>query len=133
MTVAVATAALIPDLNSVDVTEKTIILRGTVTVGASPLTYATGGITLDLTAFGDFLKSGSLPTEVKIWSNAPASAPNTAQYLYSFAKGTTQKNGTMQVWTGAAAQSGLAELSAGSVPAGVSGDVISIRAEFPRV
>ena len=60
MTVAVATAALIPDLNSVDVTEKTIILRGTVTVGASPLTYATGGITLDLTAFGDFLKKSRL-------------------------------------------------------------------------
>jgi hypothetical protein len=51
-------------------------------------------------------------------------------YLYQYAPGTTLANGTMQVFTGAAAQSALAELAAGNYPANVLNDVIQGEAYF---
>ena len=129
---AVATFALGSDLNAVDTTERSLILRGTVTVGPSPLQYVTAGILADLTALKDALKSGQLPTSVKIWSMPSTASAETNVYIYLFCLGTTQANGKMQVYTGAAAQTALTELSAGNIPAGVSGDTIVFEAVFPR-
>lgn len=130
---AVATFALGSGLNAVDTTERSIILRGTVVIGVSPLQYVTAGILADLTALGDALKSGQLPTSVRVWSMPTTASPETNQYLYLFCLGTTQANGKLQVYTGAAAQTALTELSAGNIPAGVSGDAIVFEAVFPRV
>jgi hypothetical protein len=101
--------------------------------------YSTGGDTLDLTTLfalaagapGASIPSAALPSEVRIWSARPAANPQTATYDYQFAPGTTLKNGTMQVFTGAAAQSGFAELAAAAYPAGVTGDTINGEACFP--
>lgn len=129
---AVATFALGSDLNAIDTTERSIILRGTVTVGASPLQYVAAGILADLTVLGDALKSSKLPTSVKMWSMPSTASPETNLYIYLFCLGTAQNNGKMQIYTGAAAQTALTELSAGNIPAGVSGDVIQFEAVFPR-
>ena len=109
-----------------------ITVRGTIAFGANPLTYATGGIILDFTG-QDQIKSGSLPSQVLIKSAKAAAAPNTSEFVYTYLPGTTQANGKLQILTGAAAQSALAELAAGAVPAGVSGDTIIFEATFPRL
>jgi hypothetical protein len=101
--------------------------------------YVAGGDTLDLTQLFNLLSSapgGVLPTfegvaKVEFQSNRPAGAANNGNlYEYSYAPGTTLQNGTMQVFTGAAAQTGLTELAAGNYPAGVTTDVIQGEAQF---
>jgi hypothetical protein len=51
-------------------------------------------------------------------------------FIYQYAPSTTNANGTFQVFTGAAAQAALTELSAGAYPANVLNDVISGEAYF---
>lgn len=91
--------------------------------------YVAGGDTLDLTqlfvAAGLNVPSRSLPVKIELQSARPKGAADSAAlFQYEFAVGTTLANGTMQVFTGAAAQSGLAELNAGNYPAGVLDDTI---------
>jgi hypothetical protein len=120
----------------IEKTPKLLRVRGIITPSGN---YAAGGDTLDLTTIfalaagapGASLPTAALPVEVRIWSACPAATPQTHQYQYGFAPGTTLKNGTMQVFTGAAAQTALTELSAGAYPAGVTGDVILFEACFP--
>jgi hypothetical protein len=91
--------------------------------------YVAGGDALDLTAVfgtaglpGYSFPTASLTEKVEIQSvQTPGVA---AQFEYQYVPGTTLANGKMQVLTGAAAQSGLAELSAGNYPAAVLADVI---------
>lgn len=99
--------------------------------------YVTGGDTLDLTQLFNLASSApgmNLPTfegvaKVELQSNR--SAPGAAnQAVYQYCQGTTLANGTMQVLTGAAAQAGLTELSAGAYPALVTGDTIQGEAYF---
>lgn len=102
-----------------------LVVRGTIAVSASPATYPTGGFALDFSNAG--IQSNSAPLWVDIQSLlAPA-----ALFIYKWVAGTTIANQKMLVVTGAAAQSGLAEFATGSTPAGVSGDTIGFRAEFP--
>lgn len=95
--------------------------------------YVAGGDTLDLTQLFSLLSSApgnSLPTfetvaKCEVASFRPAGGASSANlFLYSFAPGTTLANGTLQVYTGAAAQTAPTELSAGNYPAGVLNDVI---------
>lgn len=93
--------------------------------------YATGGDTLDLTALfgtaglpGYSFPTASLPEKVEFSSNKPASGAQTNLFVYNYVPGTTLANGKFQVFTGAAAQTALTELSAGAYPAGVTADVI---------
>lgn len=93
--------------------------------------YVAGGDTCDLTQL--FALLGGMPgsvvpsfeavakVQIRSFPNAPGA---NAMFEYRYCKGTTLANGTMQVLTGAAAQSGLAELAAGNYPAGVTTDVI---------
>lgn len=127
---AVATA--VPTITFVETTQDAIHVHGTLAVGASPLTYATKGITLSFAGL-DLIKSSSAPIKVYIMSQAPAGYGAANMYEYSFNPGTTQANGLMQIFTGAAAQTALTELSAGAVPAGVSGDTIVFEAIFQKV
>lgn len=127
--------------NGQPVIEKTPLLFrvfGKVTPSGS---YATGGDTLDLSssslfsttasAPGKSLPSAGLPIYVRFWSAKSAASPQTNLFVYNFAPGTTNANGKMQVFTGAAAQTALTELSAGAYPAGVTADVIYFEAAFP--
>lgn len=100
--------------------------------------YVAGGDILDLTQLlstaavgpGMNLPTFDLPDEVVIRS-IPAAPGPAAEFKYRYCRGTTLANGTMQVLTGAAAQSGFTELNAGNYPAGVLADVIQAVASFP--
>ena len=101
--------------------------------------YSAGGDTLDLTqlfnlassAPGDTLPTIDAVAKVEIQSfRAQGATGSAGLYVYSYAPGTTLANGTMQVFTGAAAQSPLTELSAGAYPANVANDVIQGEAYF---
>lgn len=102
--------------------------------------YVAGGDTLDLTqllgsltsdAPGGVLPTVSLPAKVEFQSARPkGNADSNKLFCYSYAPNTTLANGTMQVFTGAAAQSPLTELTAGNYPAAVLDDVIQGEAYF---
>jgi|HubBroStandDraft_1064217.scaffolds.fasta_scaffold09152_6 hypothetical protein len=98
--------------------------------------YVQGGDALDLTTILSAMLGQALPTFdlaslVLIVSQRPAGGANNANlYEYNFAPGTTLQNGTMQVFTGAAAQTALTELAAGNYPAGVLNDTIVATCEF---
>jgi len=104
-----------------------IFFKVTLTNGAT--NYAAGGETLDLTQLfgsaglpGYSFPTASLPEKVELQSVQTPGVPT--QFEYQYVPGTTLANGKIQVFTGAAAQSGLAELANGNYPAGVLGDTI---------
>lgn len=95
--------------------------------------YVPGGDICDLTQLfallggmpGSVVPSFEAVAKVEIQSfRAKGGANNGNLFLYSYAPGTNLTNGTMQVFTGAAAQTALTELAAGNYPAGVTTDVI---------
>lgn len=102
--------------------------------------YAAGGIPIDFTQLFALLASApgaSLPTGANPLtpvSLESSRAPGVANvYVYHFVPGSTPSNGFVQILTGAAAQSGLTELAAGALPAGVTADTISGRVTFPKL
>lgn len=128
MAAALATVTV----TDVDNTQKYEIVHFTVAVNANPATYTTGGNVCSFSGF-DQIKATSPATRILCWSQPAAASPNTSEFVYSILPGTTLANGVFQVFTGAAAQSALTELSAGAVPAGVSGDTIVGVAWFKRI
>lgn len=120
----------------IEKTPKLLRIFGTLAASGS---YATGGLTWDLTQLfatgnappGMLIPSQALPLYVRLWSAKAAASPQTNLFVYNYAPGTTLSNGTLQIFTGAAAQTGLTELSAGSLPSGVTGDVISFEVAIP--
>jgi hypothetical protein len=112
------------EAGGLEFTNATITARGTLAIAAAP-NYAAGGITVDFSGLG--LPTESAPLEVEIWSEPKSGSAATALFLYSYLDGTNLTNGKVQIWTGAAAQSGLAELANGAVPAGVTGDTIKFK------
>src|ERR1017187_502498 len=116
---AVATASL---TQPIDNTMRNSIAIGKLVIGASPLQYVTGGIACDLSQLG--IAAGGVPVSVDVNSARAAGASAANTYLYNYLPGTTQANGVLQINTGAAAQTAPTELSAGNIPAGVSGDTI---------
>jgi hypothetical protein len=128
---AIALAPATPDL--VDFTAKTQILYGQITITAG--NYATAGITFSFGSLaGTQLTSDAIPLWVEIQSNVKTTGaggtPNTNQFIYSYAPGTDMTNGKIQVWTGAAAQTALTELSNGSA---FPTDTIQYVATFKRL
>lgn len=108
----------------------TLIIYGTAAFSASPATYATGGIALSWATLssnktsskGDGTNSGT-PFFARFTSVGGSG------FVYVWNKATE----TLQIFTGAAAQSALTELTNGAaIPAGVSGDVIGFEARFKR-
>lgn len=87
--------------------------------------YPALGDVLNLSGF-DQIKTDVPPTQINIKSQKAT----TNVFQYSGIPGATLAACAMQVLTGAAAQSGLTELSAGAYPAGVTGDVIAFEAIF---
>ena len=102
--------------------------------------YTTGGITIDLTQLfalaaggpGSSLPTGALPL-LPLELESSRSVAQANEYIYHYVPGTTPSNGTLQIFTGAAAQTGLTELAAGALPAGVTGDTIAGRVTFPKL
>lgn len=92
--------------------------------------YAALGDTIDFTSLGDLVMSEYAPIFVVIQS---AKSGGASGFDYSYNPGTTMSNGKFQVFTGAAAQSPLTELTAGAYPAGVTGDTIIGYADFIRI
>jgi len=128
-----AASTITVTVTSTDWTGKNLIIFGTVAWSPSTDTYTTGGNTMSFAGFDD-IKSSSLPNFVEVISQ-PTSASHAANvYVYQFLPGTTLYNGTLQIFTGAAAQTGLTELTSNAaIPSGVSGDTIKFRASFPRL
>lgn len=122
----------------IDDRQKTFSIPFTMTLTGA---YVTGGFTLDLTQLfaaaaggpGMSLPTNALPLRVTFESARPSSSPQTNLYIYNYAPGTTQANGLVQIFTGAAAQTALTELSAGALPAGVTGDTIVGEVVFPKL
>lgn len=105
-----------------DFTGRRHFTYGTVAVQASPATYVTGGLTLSFAGL-DIPSTYTTPLDANFKSNAGSGFT----YLWNAA---TNK---LQIFTGAAAQSALTELTNGAaIPAGVSGDVIAFNAAFPK-
>lgn len=119
MTVAAATPTINAFPNGIDNTQRMTIVYGTIAIGASPLTYATGGVVLSFSGL-EPIKSTQNPVIVYIESVSGSG------YTYEWNKAT----GKVQIFTGAAAQSPQTELTAGAVPAAVSGDTIAFEAHF---
>jgi len=102
--------------------------------------YVAGGDTLDLTQL--FSLTGAAPGQLaptfELLANLPIasnpSAPGAATlFLYRYCKGTSLKNGTMQVFESgveSGSQQALAELAAGNYPAAVLADTIVGEAYF---
>jgi len=120
MTVASATATFTTEGYTARVDERYITHYGTIAIDASTDTYATGGLTLSLAAVPGMVNA--VPAEVRIWSEAGAAT----QYTYAYKPGTTIANGKILAYTGDA------EVTAGAVPAGVSGDTIKFSATFKK-
>ena len=125
-----AAAITVTGINKI---QRDFIVRGTIALSGN---YPTGGDTLNFFTAQfrlgvDGIKSSFAPSSLFIWSNQAQGAGTTSQYWYRGLIGTTAANCAIQVITGAAAQSGGAEFSAGAYPAGVTGDVIAFEAFFP--
>lgn len=120
--------ALAVAITDVEFTAQMFHIYGTITPTG---TYPTGGDTLSFASL-DQVKSDNVPVQGEIWSGRPTSSAQTALYLYSYVPGTSVANGKMQVFTGAAAQSGLAEFSTAAYPAGVTADVIQFHFVFRK-
>lgn len=104
-----------------NVTQHSDIKYGTLAIGASPGTYPTGGLSISWIV-GDTPKVvNTTPKDVWLYG--------AAGYYYTWNPSTNK----IQIWTGAAAQSPLTELTNGaSIPAAVSGDTIRFEARFSK-
>lgn len=111
-------ATLTPTVtNQPDFTARNFVLVGQITVVAG--TYTTAGLAFSFASLlGTQLTVAATPILVQIQSNMKTTAaggtPNTNQPIYSYAPGADATLGKIQVWTGAAAQTNLTELSNGS-------------------
>jgi hypothetical protein len=134
MAVAVATPSVGTQINAIDNTQKSLIVRGTIKVDAGPKAYAAGGLVCDLTPLASVVPVGQAPLYLFAWSQPTAASPNTTMYGYSFLPGTTLANGKFQIWE----QSGVDDTPLDefddtvAIPAGVSGDTIQFEAVFAR-
>lgn len=115
-------------------TVKTLEMYGTLAIGAGD--YAAGGLVVNILNFTYGKGQGPLPClppiEVEIYSQPVVASHAAAKFLYSWLTGSSLANGQVQIFTGAAAQSGLAELADGATPAGVTGDTLLFKMVFPK-
>jgi hypothetical protein len=109
--------------NGEDTTNRHIIIFGKAVIQASTATYAAGGLALN------WLQAGTLNTTATAPLWVAFQSVSGSGYVYLVNAST----GKLQVFSGAAAQSPLTELTDGeAMPAGVSGDTINFRAEFNK-
>ena len=111
------------------VDQRTITYYGTVAIVGSG-NYVAGGIpvtTPKAVITPPIGQNSPYADRTPVVAQLNSAAGSGFQYAYN---PTTQK---MQIFTGAAAQSPLTELSAGALPGGVTGDTIQFEMIFPRI
>jgi len=119
---ATATATFTRNKKKMDVSERYVTHYGTVAIQASPATYATGGLTLDLSA----VLSNDLPEDVNIYFDAPTG------WLLRYSTGSTLKNGKVLLYGNVPTDPTAGTLPLGefddatAIPADVSGGTIKI-------
>jgi hypothetical protein len=120
--------------NGINNTQRRQTLYGTIAIGASPLTYATGGIQLSFLGVKD--ASGQV-VQIDSASTLPAilwlQGVGGSGYTYTW----NQPTNKLQIFTVDATATGteypLIEFTNGAaIPAGVSGDTIVFEADFIR-
>src|ERR1700761_3045412 len=103
-----------------DMTQRRFHTYGSLAISASPATYATGGLAFSFASIVSGVSSQT-PIDLDIKSESGSG------YVYLWNKSSNK----VQVFSGAAAQSPLTELTNGeAIPAGVSGDTIAYHAQF---
>jgi hypothetical protein len=116
----------------VDVTERQIVLYGTLTLSGSYGGGATNGDTISFSGL-DELKSNQLPTSVFIYEEPTAGNAATG-YSFLFARGTTQSNGVLIVLQGGGAAAPSVQITQGAAYPGAltaGTTVIKFEATFP--
>lgn len=111
--------------NGFDHTQKTTIVRGRIAPTGS---YVSGGFTI-LPSLQPLLTTGeslNVPFEMELWSDHPNAA--TAIFFYTYDASTQ----LIQIWVSAASGNPVAELAAGALPAGVTGDKVRFEAYFQK-
>ena len=121
-----ASVTLTPYSVGSSIDQKTIDYYFSLVVNAG--TYATPGIPV---SFSGLVAAPGSPLEIRIFSVADPGVAGLFVYHYA-PDADDQNGGTFQIFTGAAAQAALTELSNGAVPAGVTGDTIRMIAKFRR-
>ena len=107
----------------------TVTLRGKIVPSG---TYPTGGDTLDFTK-ATFPPGQNMPPVLSIVDISIYSTKyNVAMFLYQWIRGTLLTNQLMGVFTGGAAQGGLAEFSTAAYTAAMLADTIEFTAIFQK-
>jgi hypothetical protein len=119
MALSTAVVSVTDDRNTFAMGQKFAVI-GTIAIGASPLTYAAGGIVMSL--FGALIKASRTPDMVIVQGQSG--------YVYVYVPGSDGSNGLLKVFQQSAATSALTEVPTAAVPAGVSGDTITFLAIF---
>lgn len=89
-----ADAVATPTITSTDNTQTKEHLWGSLAVSASPATYPTDGVVCSFANL-DLLKSGTIPSEIRVWSEPQSGAPS--GYTYQYVRGTTLANGKLVI------------------------------------
>lgn len=123
--------------NGIDTSQRRTSISGQAVISASPATYATGGLGTLVTGTINWQALTDQTTSAAVLLETTATQPimvyftsvGGSGFIYGWNKATNK----FQIFTGAAAQSGLTELTSGAaIPAGVSGDVIEFDADFAK-
>jgi hypothetical protein len=131
MALSTTTLKIYPFPQGKDNTQRRLHLSGVVSISASPGTYATGGLPLNWAILSNTLTGATELLDTT--STAPIMAYFTSVAGSGFLYGWNKATNKIQIFTtGTATQSAQAELAAGAMPAGVSGDVIEFDASFVR-
>ena len=94
---------------------------GTVTIGASPLTYTTGGITMPLA--DPKMRASKVPDILRVFGNC--SVAGQGQFEYVYVPGSLRDTGLLKIFS-----AGVELVGASATPPGVSGDTINFEAIF---
>lgn len=126
MSAAIATVSLTDERNTWTAGDKYFV-EGVISISASPSTYTTGGITCNL--LSPLIKATRIPLNVTLQGRGAGVGGTLFEYRYI--PGTDASTGLLKIFTsGAGGTAGLAELTAISIPADVSGDTIKFLAIF---
>lgn len=137
MAQATVTLKVYPFPNGVDTSQRRTTISGQAAIQASPATYTTGGLGTATTGALNWQALVDQLTGAAVIVETTASQPimvyftsvGGSGYIYGWNKSTNK----FQIFTGAAAQAALTELTNGAaIPAGVSGDVIEFDADFAK-
>ena len=139
MAQATVTLKVYPFLNGVETSQRRTTISGQAAIQASPWwkTPTTGGLGTATTGALNWQALVDQLTGAAVIVETTASQPimvyftsvGGSGYIYGWNKSTNK----FQIFTGAAAQAALTELTNGAaIPAGVSGDVIEFDADFAK-